>query len=307
MDAENLIPEEKDDLQTEQEQRPTESFTEAFDSFVNDLHPEFEQKTPQEEETPSEEEPVKKEVPKEDVVSDAWIEKYPPLKTLKGKPIEEVAKSYVELERAYSKSQNELHKLRKEAEKAEQKPATEFTDEEVKDLLDLEPAAQREYLDKLISKRVMEGIKDIQAKLEPYEIEVKKKQTEDMKAQIQESLPEGMTVDEVLSAFREANKDILLTEDGELNAEIIQFYEKHPRKFYSDVLSFAKTKHLEELSKKNIGEVKKKVYEETKRAAIKSQDKLPPVSTRRNDETPELDRVDEALLSIQQNARAKLM
>ena len=297
-ETENQNAEELDDLQTAQEQDA--DFDSVMNSFVAN---EFGETSETEEPKETEEEPPKEESPKEDqketkvpVVDDAFIERHPQLSTLKGKDFDEVAKSYAEMQKLVSKVQNENARLKKTEPRPTEKET--LTEEEIKDLLDLDPKGQREYLDKLIEKRISEKLKGIETKIEPYQEVVQQKRTEDFLKEVQKNLPEGYEAMKVIDEWKAENKDVLFDEEGNPNEEIFRFYDSHPRKLISELKLYAESKVSKNLAKKEREDAKREVYNQTRKALQTSQAKMPSAPTMRNEPQRESDYVEDAFAEI---------
>lgn len=276
-----------DETQTEREQVNTETkaedtpvteeqLTEVISSYID--NPENSEKTSEEPvekpvEEPSEPEPAEEpEVPEEQsqVVNEDIVKQYPALKPFQGKPLTEAFKAYDELRRSTTKLTQELSELKKQSAKSgSQQPDVE---EEVPDPVD-EPEKFKKYFKNLSSKLKAEAkaevLTELTGKLEILEktiapITIEKKQQE-ITNLIKSQLPDA-DVTQVIEDWKNDNSDLLFDNNGDLNNELVSFYDQHPEIFIRDVVKSYKLKKIENQYKENQKNQKLAVADKVKKA-----------------------------------------
>lgn len=168
-----------------------------------------------------------------EIVNDELIEQYPILRTLKDKPVTEVAKSYAELQKEYDR----LNKSIKEKEAngtPEADPKEELEEEPqgadlMPDPFD-EPDKFKEWMEARtdVSKIVEDKLnaeKEAKAKLEKEaekERELAEKYQKDVETSIKELIP-NEDPSEIIKFYMEQNKDLIM-QDGKLKPHLEQAF-----------------------------------------------------------------------------------
>ncbi len=216
-----------------------------------------ENKPAEESETEVDESETEREQP---LIDDNIIKQYPALKSYKGQPITAAAKAYDELRRSTTRLNQELAELKKQQ---VQQPKVE---EKIPDPID-NPEEYQKYIQKKIEQRVEEmvsqRIKVLEDSIQP--IAVEKKQQEIISA-LKTKLSDNTDPMTVIEGWKNDNQDLLFDNEGNLNSELIDFYDKHPEIFIRDVLNNFKLKEAESAIKQKKKETKQNLVNETKKA-----------------------------------------
>ena len=239
-------------LNAESEGQESEPNQETTESILEDILGESEPKVQEDEAEEADSEPVKPEAeeePKELLIDDSLIEQYPTLAGLKGKPLIEVAKSYDNLEREYSKTKNELAEALKK-QKDEVEEAELEQQDEMPDPYDdpegfrkwIEGQTTKEPVD--IQKLIDEKLQEVKAKEEEERLKAEKLKADSEKFQnyvlseITKGIP-GSNAGKLIDAYIDANKSELL-ENGQMKPEIQAAFAKNPDLLVKNVVNFAK-------------------------------------------------------------------
>ena len=228
---------------------------------------------------------------KEPVITDELIEQFPTLAGLKGKKVEDVFKSYDSLSREYTKLNQEV----KGKETKDKEPEVI----EAKEFLELTPKEQSDYIKGLAKEVAEQMMTEKEKDLEPMKEVVRERQEKALMDSISDGLPEGVEPKDALEAWKEANKDIIF-KDGQPNTEFIDTYDKHPQKLINEVISLAKLQFYEDQLSDNKKNLKKKTYDQAKKA-LKDAKKPELVSKDARRSAEELTDVDNLLVEINES------
>lgn len=195
------------------------------------------------------------------VVNDELISKYPTLKGLRGKPIDDLAKSYDNIVRLSNKLSNELHSLKKSMVKAE---------DNFSDMPDpvTEPDEFKAWMTER-DKRILESVRTA-PEGEESRTDVQEKLNHEIASRLKVKTQE---VPEIVKEFVLEKTDELYDETGQPNA-LHAFYLNNPDKFIADVVTYKKLRDyensLQSVEKSKDIDLRKKTAEGVKKGIQKA-------------------------------------
>lgn len=261
-----------------------------FDKAMDEIFSESESETTVDDTEEADEEETESQSKEESqdvlTISDKLVEQYPALSGLKGKGIEDLAKSYTEVQKWATKLSMENKTLK--AQKVETVKEQKQTEELIKDFPDLSeltPEEQQKAIMQIVQS-ALKGVKtEVPAELREIAEEREAKQLIDTISAsvlngVREINPEIKDYDfnEVFSEWRKSVG--MINPDGSVNDDVVEKYNKKDSDTaIGEIVLFAQRKVFSEMRKAKDAEKKTKIYDKTVSTLKKAADNVQPVKS----------------------------
>ena len=166
----------------------------------------------------------------EPIISEEFAKEFTAVKPLVGKPISELAKSYAELQREFTRTRQELAELKKSQEEPPYREGEEDDDIEIDPLED--PEEYKKRVAEIAKKQAMQAIEEIEKQNRLREQAERARR--EFLTKLEKSLPEGIDLQVAVDKFAET-----LKKNGEVPKETAIFYANNPDAYIEHVTAYA--------------------------------------------------------------------